>query len=136
MPQAGFEPSIPASKLLQTYEFSSAATGSPPRYCSVVVCLMSVPRPVCRGDSLRNVGVRVCNGQQAGCFVGLQVQQTGNVLYVYGATSCNHCCSGKALSVSYSETLFVALGIRHATRVRHIVRCGLPHSTRFFHIIS
>jgi hypothetical protein len=30
--------------------------------------------------------------------------------------------------------VFVALGVQHAMRMRHIVICGLPHSTVFFHI--
>jgi hypothetical protein len=29
--------------------------------------------------------------------------------------SCNHCCSGKEISVTYSECALVALGIQHAT---------------------
>jgi hypothetical protein len=32
--------------------------------------------------------------------------------------------------------VFVALGIQHAMRMCHIVICGLPCSTVFFHIIS
>jgi len=32
-------------------------------------------------------------------------------------------------------SVFVALGIQHAMRMRHIFICGLPGSTLFFHII-
>ena len=32
--------------------------------------------------------------------------------------------------------VFVALGVQHEMRVRHIVVSGLPHCTKFFHIIS
>jgi len=35
----------------------------------------------------------------------------------------------------YSDSVFVALGIQHAMRMRHIVIHGLPRSTTFFHII-
>jgi len=58
-------------------------------------------------------------------------------MYVYRnieALSWNHCCSGKATSVTYSEGVFVALGIQHAMRMRRIVICGLSCSTVFFHI--
>jgi len=49
-------------------------------------------------------------------------------MYVYHyieARSCNHCCSGKTLSITYPESVFVALGIQNATYMRHIVVCGL-----------
>jgi hypothetical protein len=46
--------------------------------------------------------------------------------------SCNHCCSGKAISIAYSEYVFVALGIQRAMSMRHIVVCGLSGSTIFF----
>jgi hypothetical protein len=39
----------------------------------------------------------------------------------------------KALSTTYFECVFVALGIQHAMHIRHIVNCALPGSTIFFH---
>jgi hypothetical protein len=39
-------------------------------------------------------------------------------------------------STTYSEYVFVALGIRHAIYVHHFVHCGQPSSRVFFHIIS
>ena len=51
------------------------------------------------------------------------------------ARSYNRCCSGKAVRVTYTECVFVALGIQHAVRMRHII-CGLLLSTVFLHIIS
>jgi hypothetical protein len=41
----------------------------------------------------------------------------------------NHCCSGKAMSITYSLCVSVALIIRHAMRMRHVVICDniFPH---------
>ena len=50
------------------------------------------------------------------------------------ARSCNNCCSGKAINITYAECVFVALGIHHAMRMRHIAICGLSGYTTFFHI--
>jgi hypothetical protein len=52
------------------------------------------------------------------------------------ARSCNHFCSGKAISITYSESASVALDIRHAMRIRRIVICGMPGYAIFYHIIS
>jgi hypothetical protein len=35
--------------------------------------------------------------------------------------SCIHCCSGKAMSKTYSEPVCVALGTQRAKRVRRII---------------
>jgi hypothetical protein len=48
----------------------------------------------------------------------------------------NHCSSGKAMNITYSESVFVAIGTQREIRVRHIVICGLPGSTIFFHVIN
>jgi hypothetical protein len=50
----------------------------------------------------------------------------------------NHCCSGKAITITYSECVSVALGIQHAKRTRRIIlslRC-LSGFQYLIHIIS
>jgi len=52
------------------------------------------------------------------------------------ARSLNHFCSGKAISVTYSERVLVAFGIRNAMWMCHIVICGLSVSIVFSHVIT
>ena len=47
----------------------------------------------------------------------------------------NHFCRGKAISITYSECVFVASGIQYATRMRHVIN-GQSGSAVPFHITS
>jgi len=51
------------------------------------------------------------------------------------ARLCNHCCSGKAITITHPESVLLALRIQHASRMRHIIIRALPGSTLFSHII-
>jgi hypothetical protein len=62
---------------------------------------------------------------------------TGNVLkHDIEMRAINHFYRGKAISITYSECVFVALVTQHVMRMRHIVVCSLPRSAIIFHIIS
>jgi hypothetical protein len=50
--------------------------------------------------------------------------------------SCNQCCNGKAISITYSECVFVVIGMQDEMCMRHIVVCGLSASIKTFHMIS
>jgi hypothetical protein len=89
---------------------------------------------ITHGESAsRNVTGR---GRQIRCSTADQTRQPMYVQRNLEARSCNHCCSGKAISITYCECVSVALGILHAMRMRRIAICSLPRSTIFFHIIS
>ena len=49
---------------------------------------------------------------------------------------CKHCCSGKAIIITYSECVFVVLVTQHAMRMQHIVICGLLGSAKWVHIVQ
>ena len=63
------------------------------------------------------------------------IHTTRQIMYVkrnIQARSCNHCCSGQAIIITFFESVFLALGIQHANIMYHIVICGLYRSTIFF----
>ena len=64
------------------------------------------------------------------------IQYTYNV--TFEARSCNHCCSGKAINVTYSECVFVALGTQHVKRLRLIILSSVacPALPYIFHIVA
>jgi hypothetical protein len=71
------------------------------------------------------------------CCVKLCYNKKGNVgAYNIETRPCNHRCRGKAINITYSECVSVALGIQHAMCMRHAVICGLPGPKIFSHIIS
>jgi hypothetical protein len=49
------------------------------------------------------------------------------------ARSCNHCCSGKTISITQPVCAFVALVIQYAMRMHHIVLPSVAcHSVHYF----
>ena len=71
---------------------------------------------------------------------GKTLNKTGSVHVTYRwAHSCKHCCHGKAVSITFSECVSVALVIQHAKHMHHIlllIICGLSSCTIFFRIVS
>jgi hypothetical protein len=59
----------------------------------------------------------------------------GNVGKTEGR-SCDHFRSGKAITITYSKSVNVALGVHDAMPMRHIIVYDLPRSTIVSHIIS
>jgi hypothetical protein len=71
-------------------------------------------------------------GHVHGCNTSINDYKTGNGRKIMKeARSHNHRCNGKAVSITYSECVSVALGIQHVMIMRNIVICVLPSYTVF-----
>ena len=100
------------------------------------VCLTSslshvqfVSRPVCLTSSLSHV-------QFAHVFTEPGTHDRQSTCNNVEVLSCNHCCSGRAISTTYFECVFLTLVFQHANRMLHFVVCVLFDCTLFFHVIS
>ena len=63
-------------------------------------------------------------------------------IYIYDISSLRvntlsykHCYSGKEISITYFQCVFVALGIQHAMRMRHIVIWPVRFNNIFPHYL-
>jgi hypothetical protein len=76
------------------------------------------------------------------CIFGTTVEYTmltRQTIYVernIGVPSFNHCCSGKAITITYYECVFVAFRIQRVMRMRYIVICCKYRCTTFCHFFS
>jgi hypothetical protein len=71
--------------------------------------------------------------RRSGC--GAAISTKGGSVCDSEARSFNHCGSRKTISITYSDCVFVDLGIKHAMRMRQIIICVLPGSTLFVHLV-
>jgi hypothetical protein len=90
-----------------------------------------------------DVGSFHCGTQQYTVAITffIKTRQAMQIQYHTEVHLCNHCCCGKAISITYSEFMFITFAIQHGICMHHIVNCCLSGSTIFgstvfFHIIS
>jgi len=73
----------------------------------------------------------ICPGKR-NIYSLISFNNTANALsHDLETRSCNQCCSGKAISITFSERVFVALVIQHVVLMQHITICGL-HTLHYF----
>jgi hypothetical protein len=64
--------------------------------------------------------------------IGQEIRKVRVEIHLRPLMQRNPCCLAKTLSIKYSECVSVALVIKHAQLMRHIVPCGLSGTTKFF----
>jgi len=71
------------------------------------------------------------------CYNSFKITQDGHCAYnVTWGAFVQPFLQGKNIIITYSECMFVDLGIQHAMRMCRIVICGLPKSTQDFYTLS
>ena len=74
--------------------------------------------------------------RQVLCYLlNLKGRQVMFVWRISEASSRSHCCSGKAIIITYYECVSIALSIQQAMCILRIVICGLSGSVIFFGIL-
>jgi hypothetical protein len=59
------------------------------------------------------------------------------VKYNIEARSCNHCCRGKAISITYSACVFVCLVTQHVERMHRIIVSSVASpALQYFSMLS
>lgn len=122
------------SHILKHYTRSSSLN------VTAILCLRRIIWMIKRSIQSDNYNIRHKNISNNGrkTFVERNfnlVFQTTHTMYVE-TSSFNHCCSGKSVTIIYTEGGFIALGIEYAMHMRHNLICGPSGSTIFFNIIS
>ena len=151
MPSVGFEPTISAGERPQTYVLDRATTGtglicdlSPdknqqnitapraPRFIAVRIDINKIQSVFYTSTRLEYRNRRIpwpcpCNCSTITVQCKGKSNNTGNnVQCNIEWRLCNHCCSGKAITIIQPECVCVALGMQHAMDIHH-----LHHSTLF-----
>jgi hypothetical protein len=67
-------------------------------------------------------------------YISQYNKQNKQCMYKHNIEACSHshCCHWKTVSITYSECVFVALGILHKMCMRHIVTCGSCPALQYF----
>ena len=89
-----------------------------------MLALSSLDRKLChefRFDVCRLFITRTLQEDRTNFMGFINKANNVGITWYWKAFACNHCCRRKEISVTYSESVFVALCIQHAKRVRRII---------------
>jgi hypothetical protein len=129
------------------YKFgcSRSKTAPLPSFSSdcVQVHIQSEAHVACITDTCNRLR-REIQGYSSYTYIYTMIMINSSLVYISGrrclynleTRPCNRCCCGKAISSTYSECVFVNLGVQYSMCMRHIVIRCLSGSTTLFQNIS